>query len=109
MCSSVCSVCVYCVCEQTNVICLVFVDAFRSIVRDEGGLLSLYRGIIPALFLTSHGAIQFMAYEKLKQHMGDLQSAAEGSPSNGLVRVLCFCGSACVMHVLMVMYYIYIV
>jgi solute carrier family 25 folate transporter 32 len=41
-------------------------DAFRSIVRDEG-IGGLYRGIIPALLLTSHGMVQFGVYEALKQ------------------------------------------
>lgn len=72
--------------NDTFVMLLLFVDAFRSIIRDEGGLLSLYRGIVPALFLTSHGAIQFMAYEKMKQYMGDLQNVSK-SGTDGLVRL----------------------
>lgn len=42
-----------------------FSDAVKTIVRDEG-FLALYKGSIPALLLVSHGAVQFMVYEKLK-------------------------------------------
>jgi len=42
------------------------VDAFSKIVRDEGWL-ALYRGLLPALLLTSHGAVQFVVYEELKR------------------------------------------
>jgi solute carrier family 25 folate transporter 32 len=42
------------------------VHALRSIVATDG-LVGLYRGFGPALLLTSHGAVQFAAYEKMKQ------------------------------------------
>lgn len=55
------------------------VDAFRSIVREEG-IRGLYRGIVPALFLTSHGAVQFSIYEDLKRRF----PAEEGNASSRL-------------------------
>jgi solute carrier family 25 (mitochondrial folate transporter), member 32 len=39
--------------------------AFKTIVQEEG-FFALYRGLLPALFLVSHGVIQFVVYEELK-------------------------------------------
>lgn len=44
----------------------LFTDGFSSIYRSEG-IKGLYRGTTLALFGVSNGAIQFMAYEEMKQ------------------------------------------
>ncbi|GMH14888.1 hypothetical protein Nepgr_016729 [Nepenthes gracilis] len=41
-------------------------DALRTIVKEEGWT-ALYKGIMPSLFLVSHGAIQFTVYEELRK------------------------------------------
>jgi len=43
-----------------------FADCLRRVVRDEGWA-ALYRGLVPALLLTSHGGVQFACYEQLKR------------------------------------------
>ncbi|KAK7262908.1 hypothetical protein RJT34_30489 [Clitoria ternatea] len=48
-------------------------DAFRTIMREEG-FSALYRGIVPGLFLVSHGAVQFTAYEELRKVIANFKS-----------------------------------
>jgi len=43
------------------------IDAFRTIVREEGAT-ALYKGSGPALLLTSHGGVQFVVYEYLRKN-----------------------------------------
>ena len=47
-----------------------FFDAMGRIARTEG-VAGLYKGFTPSLFLVSHGAIQFTAYERLKRAAAD--------------------------------------
>ena len=41
-------------------------DGTRQIYSGEG-IWGFYRGLLPSLFGVSHGALQFMAYERLKK------------------------------------------
>lgn len=56
------------------------IDAFRTIVREEG-VLALYKGSGPALLLTSHGGVQFVVYEYLRQHF-HFQRASRSTQSS---------------------------
>ncbi|CAI9272319.1 unnamed protein product [Lactuca saligna] len=47
-----------------------FADALKTILKDEGWR-ALYKGLLPGLFLVTHGAIQFTAYEELRKLLVD--------------------------------------
>lgn len=51
-------------------------DAVRVILREEGPT-GFYRGLLPALFLTSHGAVQFAVYEQFKATFKTFQAESE--------------------------------
>jgi solute carrier family 25 (mitochondrial folate transporter), member 32 len=42
----------------------------KNIVKTEG-YTAFYKGIIPNVFLTSHGVIQFLLYEKIKYYFDE--------------------------------------
>lgn len=43
------------------------VDGLTKIYKTEG-VKGLYRGFVPGMFGVSHGAVQFMVYEEMKNH-----------------------------------------
>ncbi|KAF4213226.1 hypothetical protein CNMCM5878_000191 [Aspergillus fumigatiaffinis] len=55
-----------------------FTTGVAQIYRSEG-IPGFYRGLLPALFGVSHGALQFMAYEKLKAYRTRMRSASRTS------------------------------
>ncbi|GIK06518.1 hypothetical protein Aspvir_002168 [Aspergillus viridinutans] len=58
-----------------------FTTGVAQIYRAEG-IPGFYRGLLPALFGVSHGALQFMAYEKLKLYRTRMSSASRTSGDN---------------------------
>ena len=62
-------------------------DAVSRIVREEG-YLAMYRGVVPALLLVSHGVAQFCVYEKLKSSAQDARAGSEGGESLGTLDFL---------------------
>ena len=61
-------------------------DGMRQIYLSEG-LHGFYRGLVPSLFGVSHGALQFMVYEKLK-----ISRKNDKSPKNGQLSNLDYLG-----------------
>lgn len=58
-----------------------FTTGAKQILRTEG-VAGFYRGLLPALFGVSHGALQFMAYEKMKIYRSKMAiSATPGKPT----------------------------
>ncbi|XP_036395383.1 mitochondrial folate transporter/carrier-like [Megalops cyprinoides] len=58
-------------------------DALVKIYRHEG-IPGLYRGFVPGLFGTSHGALQFMAYEELKRDYNKYKKESSDAQLNPL-------------------------
>lgn len=56
-------------------------------MREEGWA-ALYKGLLPSLFLVSHGAIQFTAYEELRKVVADFKSKKSRSHSGSADSVL---------------------
>lgn len=50
-----------------------FTTGAKQILQTEG-VAGFYRGLLPALFGVSHGALQFMAYEQMKIYRSKMSS-----------------------------------
>lgn len=58
-------------------------DAVRTILKEEGWI-ALYKGLVPGLFLVTHGAIQFTAYEELRKAVVEFRSADSEEDSSAV-------------------------
>ncbi|KAF7665949.1 hypothetical protein LDENG_00125610 [Lucifuga dentata] len=58
-------------------------DALVKIYRHEG-VPGLYKGYVPGLFGTSHGALQFMAYEELKRDYNKYKKVSSDAKLNAV-------------------------
>ncbi|XP_055802802.1 folate transporter 1, chloroplastic-like isoform X3 [Solanum dulcamara] len=56
-----------------------FHDALRTIIKEEGWR-ALYKGLMPSLFLITHGAIQFTAYEEFRKVMVSSKAQENENP-----------------------------
>ncbi|KAL8944388.1 MAG: hypothetical protein Q9216_000439 [Gyalolechia sp. 2 TL-2023] len=63
----------------------------QQIYRAEG-LRGFYQGLVPSLFGVSHGALQFMVYEQLKQYRAVQLGVGQGDL--GAVDLLCLSGAS---------------
>lgn len=52
------------------IICGNYLDAVRTIIREEG-VFGFYRGFIPAMLLTTHGAVQVGACISIQNIFGE--------------------------------------
>ncbi|GMH59797.1 hypothetical protein TrLO_g3446 [Triparma laevis f. longispina] len=57
------------------------VDAGIQIIKNEG-FLALYKGVVPALALVSHGVVQFSVYENLKKAFPSYASKKKSTDKN---------------------------
>ncbi|PKY06890.1 mitochondrial carrier [Aspergillus campestris IBT 28561] len=57
-----------------------FTNGAKEIYRSEG-VPGFYRGLLPALFGVSHGALQFMVYERLKVRRTQMSPGGESGPA----------------------------
>ena len=55
-----------------------FMTGAKQILRREG-ITGFYRGLVPTLFGVSHGALQFMAYEQMKNYRSRMTTKADKS------------------------------
>jgi len=54
-------------------------DGLYKLYKHEG-VKGLYKGFVPGLFGTSHGAVQFMMYEELKRMYANRHSISINVP-----------------------------
>ncbi|KAL3742536.1 hypothetical protein ACJRO7_017926 [Eucalyptus globulus] len=64
-----------------------FYDAFTTIMREEGWR-ALYKGIVPSLFLVSHGVIHFTSYEELRKVVIKLKAKGREERPEGADKML---------------------
>lgn len=73
--------------SQTPGAYLSVISGSKQIFRSEG-LAGFYRGLVPSLFGVSHGALQFMAYEKLKLYRSKTATSNADKYADGGARTL---------------------